>query len=146
MITMEMSDDIRKYETKSIGPFTIRQVICIGIGCAYSIPLAAISGLDTANKVLLACVLAAPAIACGYVKLDGAPFEVLFFRLLYWMVLTPKKRKMRGQNIYRSELARIAKQEEAMKMSTKPQQKAYMKKKKDKLVRYSRKPENKVYR
>ncbi len=148
MITMEMSDDIRKYETKSMGPFTIRQVICIAVGCAYSAPIAAMAPLETANKVLLFCLLALPAVACGYVKLDGAPFEVLFFRLLYWFFLTPRKRKMKGTNMYREELERIDRREERKKVSkmTKAQRAAYQKKKKNKVINYSRKPENKVYR
>ena len=147
MITMEMSDDIRKYDTKTIGPFTTRQVVSIGIGLAYSVPIAIVTNLDVGNKVLLVCLLALPAICCGYVTMDGAPFEVIACRFLYWFLLTPRKRKMKSKNKYRELYEQMETRAENQKLArmTKSQRKLYLKRKNNKTVVYSKKEVNKVY-
>lgn len=104
MIEVEMTDDIRKYETKTVGPFTTRQLICIIIGAAYSIPIGLLLPVSTDNKVLIIILLMLPAFACGFVKMDGMHFETLAARMLYMYVLTPAHRKYVSPCSFRVEM------------------------------------------
>lgn len=148
MIEVEMSDDIRKYNTKVWGPFTKRQLICIVIGLVYSTPIALLIPVSLDNKMLIWGILIIPALACGYVTLDGAAMEVMLLRIIYLYFLTPARRKCIQKNLFHEEMKQMEKIEEKQKLSrmTNSQRKTYLKKKEKKHVVYSNKKENKLYK
>ena len=149
MITVEMPDDVRQYENKVWGPFTFRQLICIGIGLLYSVPIALLIPAATQDKVLIWSVLIAPAVACGYVKMHGIYFEQIVLNLLYLFVLTPRKRKQVRKSDFRQQYDSLLKKEEEAKLSkmTAAQKKQYMERYgKNKKIIYSNRKEFKVYK
>lgn len=148
MINVEMTDDIRKFETKTTGPFTTRQLICIGIACLYSFPIALSIPTSLSNKLLIGFIIAMPVVLCGYIKMDGAYFEVLALRILYLKFLAPKKRKYIAPNSFREEMKMFEKRKESQLMAkmTSSQRKKYIKSKEQKSITYSKKREYKVYR
>lgn len=147
MINVMMTDDIRKYETKSFGPFTTRQVVCIGLALLYSVPIGVATPFALDTKIMLIVILAMPMVMAGYLKLDGMKFEVLLIRMLYVMVLTPRHRKYKAVNTFREAQNRLDAAIERRKLSrmTDSQRKKYEKAKQKPVVRYSRKPALKVY-
>ena len=146
-----MTDDIRKFEPKTIGPFTTRQVVCFLIAAIICVPIGLLTDLEWDNKILLIVAMGVPIAACGYVKMDGAYFEVLAIRFLYAFFLTPKKRIYKRENQYRKLQKAIEKNEKQAKFSklTDSQKKAYKKheaaKKKKANIKYSNKKELKIY-
>ncbi len=149
MITVEMSDDIRKYENKTVGPFTSRQVKSMLIGLLYTVPITMILPISLNNKFFVALLLFAPAFACGYVKLDGAYFEQIVINLLYMYILTPRKRKQIQKSEFMSEYRAFKEKEEKIKLSKMDaaKRKKYLETHgKDKKIIYSNRKEFKVYR
>lgn len=149
MINVEMSDDIRKYETKTIGPFTSRQLVCLGIALSYAVPMALFLPLEIDSRIVIAAIAAVPVILCGYIKMDGLKFEGIIMRMLYLYYLTPAKRKCKCENTFRQGINQIKLREEKRKLNkmTPKQQKMYEKKKtQQKQVTYSNKKQFKVYR
>ncbi len=147
MVSVEMNDDIRKFETKLIGPFTKRQTICFVVGIAYSLPVAMLVPTSLTNKIFIGLILAIPALICGYAKMDGMYMESLFFRVIYLLFLTPSKRKYVTVNSFREMLKGKEKKRETARLAkmSKSQQKAYHKRKSS-LPRYSKKKALKIYR
>ena len=149
-VNVQMSDDIRKYETKTVGPFTTRQLVCILIAFAYSIPIGILLPISISNKILVITFLAAPVILCGYVKMDGTNFETLVIRYIYTHFLTPPKRKYISPISFREQMTQQEerlKKERIKKMSPE-KKKAFLekeKKKKKKIVTYSDKAQFKIY-
>lgn len=149
MVEVEMSDDIRKYETKTAGPFTTRQLVFLVIAFIYALPIAIMVPIAIEYKILVAILLATPCILCGYVKMDGVNFEILVLRMIYLYFLTPAKRKQIVKNPFREELKKIKKQEEDKKIAamTAKQRKKYIKEqKKKKQVHYSKNAALKIYK
>lgn len=147
-IEVEMTEDIRKYDVKVIGPFNARQLACTLIGIACAVPGVLIpKSID--GKIIFGIICAAPAMLCGWVKYCGMHFETMFFRFLYLLVLTPKKRLYKRKNSYRAfvdELEKKEEQERVKTMSAK-EKKAYLKEKKLKQqIKYSKLPQYKIYR
>ena len=149
MITVEMSDDIRKYENKSWGPFTNRQALCIGLGvlvagvAAFSIP-ASIN-----NKITIGLFLLIPFLFCGFVKLDGSYFEEIAINMLYLYVLTPRKRRNIQKSEFMEEYHALEKKEEQIRLSKMDSatKKKYMAiHGPNKKITYSAREEFKVYR
>nr|WP_297765582.1 PrgI family protein [uncultured Butyrivibrio sp.] len=149
MITVEMSDDIRKFENKTVGPFTSRQVKSMLIGLLYTVPIVMMIPISLSNKFFVALFLFAPAFACGYVRLDGAYFEQIVLNLLYMYILTPRKRKQIQKSEFMSEYRAYKEKEEKIKLSKMDaaQKKKYLETHgKDRKVIYSNRKEFKVYR
>lgn len=148
MIDVEMSDDIRKYETKTLGMFTTRQLICAFVGLGYSLPIGLLIPTSASNKILIIGILMIPAILCGFVKMDGTHFEVFAMRFLYLYVLTPARRKMIRKNSYKESLDKQRAREEKIKLSKMPEskRKSYQRAKEHKMVKYTNKREYKVYK
>lgn len=115
MIRVTMVNDIRKYETKMIGPFTKRQTICMIIGIVFGVLAALVLPLKMSDKLLVAVVCGAPIILCGYIKKNGRYLEELALFWVYRNLLTPKLRTARCKNHYRETLNEINRQEEAKK-------------------------------
>lgn len=148
MITVEMSDDIRKYENKTIGPFTTRQGICLGLGLLVGGVTALLLPVDINNKITIGLILMLPFMLCGFVKLDGAYFETIAINMLYLYVLTPRKRKNIQQSEFMAEYRALEKQEEQIKLSKmdSAQKKKYMETHGPKRkITYSQREEFKVY-
>ena len=149
MITVEMSDDIRKYENKTLGPFTTRQVVALSGGLLLGSILALLLPISLGNKFTVAIFVALPIIACGFVKLDGAYFETIALNMLYLYVLTPKKRKNIQKSDFMQEYEELTKKEEQIMLSKldKAQKKAYQQTHgPNKKITYSSRSEFKVYR
>ena len=139
MLQVEMTEDIRKYDTKFLGPFTKRQTICVFLSL-ISLPIGfLIPFSEPAYRIVAICLLAAPIAMCGWVKMDGTYLEVLFIRYLYLTVLTPPKRKQISDNTIKELIDYRQKQLEKKKLATltKKQRKLYEKKKAaQKVIKY----------
>ncbi len=99
MIEIEMSKDIKTHTVKVMGPFSVRQIVCLAIACAYGVPLFFILPIATGPKILIVMVLMAPVIACGWVRPFGIPLEV-FAAKAFKSWLSPVKRKYQTKNRY----------------------------------------------
>lgn len=103
MIEIPMTDDIRKYQPKILGPFTLRQLVCAILSGVVAIPVFALTkNMTIDNRILVVAFSALPVLACGWIKMDGLPLEKLLFRLIYFYMLAPKKRKYKTVNTYKS--------------------------------------------
>ena len=129
MIEVPMTEDIRKYQPRVLGPFNLRQIVCMVIAAILAIPLWKLIEMEMDDKIFLIVMVLLPVVACGWVQMDGLPFEKLLFRMIYYYMLTPKKRKYVTENTYKTAYN---------KRNSKPDQK----KKKIKIT-YSNK--NKIY-
>ena len=147
MIIVEMNEDIRKKETKQVGPFTWRQILFMLIGAAYTVPIVLLIPADIGIKVVVAVILLLPAFACGWIKSQGQHFETLAIRFIYYRILTPRERKKKDLEYQkpRKKLARMKERKKLKKMTPK-QREAYMKAHKNGTIIYSKDPACKVYR
>lgn len=150
MIDVEMSDDIRKYETKTIGSFTTRQVVCMVIGFTVGIPIGFLLPIESMeNKLFVSALFAIPIILCGFVKMDGVYFEVIALRMIYLFFLTPAKRKAILSNSFHESMNKQKAKEERTRLSklSESKRKEYYarKKNKAKFIKYSLKKEYKIY-
>ena len=108
MIEVEMSRDVRDFEPKIIAFFTQRQLMCIGIGCAYAIPIALLLPTDDVFiKIIVALVLAAPAVICGWIKMFDMYFDKFFMDVLLPSFLNPQKRLYKSVNSYDEYLKKL---------------------------------------
>lgn len=149
MIEVEMVDDIRKTEPKAVGSLTTRQVICIILAGTYSIPIAVHIPFDITLKIVTGILLALPVVMCGWIKLNNEPFEIVMIRYIYKHFLTPQKRKIKQENVYKETLKKIRRKEESdrIKKLSPAKRKDYLKKKKSgNTVVYSKKKSYKIYR
>lgn len=102
MIEVEIPNDICKYETKFIGPFTTRQTICVAAALVTVFPAYLFLSQYFIQKVaLILCMVAStPFILCGFVKPYDMPFEkyaVIIFNTLFRY---PAKRKYMTVNLF----------------------------------------------
>ncbi len=101
MIEVPMIDDIRRYETKFLGPFTKKQLVCTIISvvvCAPLFILTFITKMDLVFKLILPLLPAIPIELAGIVNINNTPFEAFSLRVLYNKVLTPGKRKNKSES------------------------------------------------
>lgn len=100
-IEKDIPKDICKYESKLIGPFTTRQVVCsipgvlLGVGAFF---LLGQFGIAQDIKLIVATTLCIPFLLCGFVKLYDIPFEKFFLILLFTSFLAPKHRIYKTEN------------------------------------------------
>lgn len=142
-----MTKDIRDFEPHFLGPLTKRQLIYIGISCAYGIPflvLAPIASIQ--NRIFVGILIMLPVIVCGFIKWEGLPVEILLIKLIYRMI-TPQKRKMTEKNEWRMILEENQRKQRLDEFNhmTKKEQKKAAKEAKAK-IKYSKAPELKGYR
>ena len=102
MIEVDIPSDICKYETKFIGPFTLRQTICVSVALVTVFPAYLFLSHYFIQKVsLLLCMIAStPFILCGFVKPYDMPFEKYVKVIFNSVFLYPTKRKYIIKNIY----------------------------------------------
>lgn len=103
MIEAQIPKDIRKYEAKLAGPFTLRQLICFGISCALAFFVyKLVLSFSDANTAIPMCMIAiSPVIAVGWVKPYGMPLEKFLQTAFISNVLAPKVRKYKTRNAYK---------------------------------------------
>jgi hypothetical protein len=103
MIEAQIPKDIRKYESKLVGPFTLRQLICFIIACVLALLafriLKPLIGSSNASTICL--IIGIPPIAFGWVKPYGMTLEKFLQSALIGNVLAPKKRKYKTRNTFR---------------------------------------------
>lgn len=97
MIEIQMSRDIREFETKILGPFTFRQLVCILLSCLYGIPMMVFLPIKMVPAILIACAAMAPLIAAGWIKPYGIPLERYIFKCVI-PVLRSGKRLYKTEN------------------------------------------------
>jgi len=102
MIEVDMTKDIRKYDTKVIAGLTTRQLACIGIACLYGVPLFfLLGGLDISVRLFIAILCMAPTIACGWCDAYGMHLELFVKECLLNKLTKPQKVGYRSENRYR---------------------------------------------
>lgn len=101
MIEIEIPNDVRKYDSKLIGPFTARQAICAVVGGIIVFAgLQIFSFLPTDMKMVLSMLLASPALLLGWYKPFGMKLEDFLKTAFISAMLSPKHRVYKTENIY----------------------------------------------
>lgn len=102
MIEREIVKDIKSYEPKFIGPFSLRQTVCVALGAASSFPVFFLLNrvFITEFSLLVASVVIAPFLVCGWYKPYDIPFEKFVYRYIKITLMTPSKRKYKTNNYY----------------------------------------------
>ena len=138
MLEAQIPKDIRKYETKLVGSFTLRQLICFIVGClAAFLVYKLASALNLGEvKMFLTFLAAAPAIAFGWIKPYGMKLEDFARTALISNFLAPKERIYKTNNSMRVASVKLE------KMSQKDYKKRMEKEKKlakenDKYIAYN---------
>lgn len=133
MIEIEIPKDIKDYEPKLIGPFTTRQTICFA-----AIVLIMVVGynvlklfFDNGLKVIIPLVVSAIPMAIGWYKPYGMRFEKYALSQFQTVILPPKKRLYKVDNIY-DQFDKIIEKEEAEKAKQESVQKQREKNSKNK--------------
>ncbi len=146
-IQIPITDDIRDYEPKLIGPFTKRQIIYAGIGFVLGIPFAFLIP-DLILKVSAVATFTIGFAVLGNMKFNGLRGEEYLIRIAYCKLLTPRKRKYISTNLIRKSMCEMKAEEEKEKLSlmTKKEREKYLKEKNNKQIKYSNKKEYKIYR
>lgn len=95
MIRGEIIQDIKKYEPKFIGPFTIRQFVCVLISGIFVLSIYfGFKWLFTTDALVVICIIVAmPFVACGWIAPYGIPLEKFLFSLIKTKLILPSKRK-----------------------------------------------------
>lgn len=127
MIYVEMTDDIRRYKTKFVGPFTKRQLVCVGLALLIGLPVFFGIPGTTDTKLIASCVVALPIGMCGFATMDGSPLEIIALRFIYSKILTPAKRKNISTTWFKETIDGIKKENERKMYAnlTKKQRKKY---------------------
>ena len=151
MIEVEMMDDIRKFKSKAVGPFTLRQAVCIIIGVLIGAPIAMLVDTTWDNRVFIAVLVSMPIILSGFISIDGCYFEVFILRFMYMKFMTPQKRKTVQKHPYRQYYEKFEKEkQQKMMLAMSPKkQKAYQKMLDDQkkhVIKPSSNPEYKLYK
>ncbi len=103
MLEIEMSKDIKNFEPKIIGPFTLRQIICTLIAMTYGIPLYFILGGDIVVRIMITLFAMVPAFLCGWLKVYNEPFEKFIKIIVKNKFLKPVKRKYKIAGTFKEE-------------------------------------------
>lgn len=121
MIEIEIPKDIKEYEPKFIGPFTLRKFLgVVGSVLVMVIGYNVLKGVfDNGLKVLIPLVLATIPFLFGYYKPYGLPFEKYAIAQLNTNIIPPKVRKYKTENLFEKLEKDIEKEEMAKQKSTK---------------------------
>lgn len=106
MIEVEIPKDIRQYESKVVGPLTVRNLVCLVCGSVIAVPVYMIIKdlVPTDLCIFVSLLCFAPFALCGWIKIYGMPFEQFFMSFLYSSVLAPSNRKYKTKNIFEEDL------------------------------------------
>lgn len=101
MIEIEIPQDIRKYKTKLVGPFTGRNIIGLVIGLALGgLAMTLCKALPGDMKYFIMLVAALPGICIGWISFHSIPFERFVGIFIKNTFLMPKVLKYQTKNIY----------------------------------------------
>lgn len=104
MIEIEIPQDIRKYESKLIGPLTTRQVfavIGIVVGCVASFKaVSAAFGDETPLRLIAPMIISIPFALFGWYKPYGMHFEKFVKSVFVSLILAPAKRLYKIDNLF----------------------------------------------
>lgn len=137
-IDIRIPKEIRNYETKFVGPLTMRQTICVAIGLIVCVLVYNLCKVFIPRDLMLfMLIFPAAAIFCfGWVKPYGMKFEQFFFSAVRNNFIAPRKRKYKTVNRHMEMLKSVKKAEElAQKQKNKrdkikqPKKKKYKKSK-----------------
>ena len=93
MVEVEMTKDIHDYDPKLFGLITLRQLVLLLIGLAYSVPITLLLPIeDLSVKVMVLAVLMTPAIMCGWVTVYGLKLEQYVKQVVISTFLSPQNR------------------------------------------------------
>ena len=93
MIEVEMTKDIKEYDPKIIGPFSMRQIGLIILGLCYAVPLAIFLPFDITTNLIIATIAMTPVIICAFVNVYGMHAEQFFVQILRSTIIYPRKRR-----------------------------------------------------
>lgn len=104
MIETKVPKDIRVYETKIIGPFSLRQAVCFLLLIfldilIYSFMINPFS-ISADYAVYLLCLVDIPVAAFGFVKVMGVPLEKYLASVIKSSFLSPAGRKLERKVIH----------------------------------------------
>lgn len=120
MIEIKIPKEINRYEAKAIGPFTLRQLICLVICLPICVGLFMLTkpyiGPDLAGFLVL--LPAAVAYLFGWYKPYGMKFEVYLKSVFVNTFLAPNKRLYKTENFYANLLKEIEKNDAAESASS----------------------------
>ena len=100
MIEIEIPKDIKDFEPKFVGPFTVRQTICFGAFLAVLLGGYFIIGMFTQEgiRVLIPLILSMIPVLFGWYKPYGMKFEAYVVSQIFTVILPPKKRLYKIEN------------------------------------------------
>lgn len=106
MIEIEINEDVRKYKTKLIGPFTTRQVICLILGSITIVGIAQyLKPILTSDLTTFICmVVAVPFMAVGWIEPYGMKMEDFARTAFISLALAPSIRKFEHTNSYNAQI------------------------------------------
>lgn len=125
-----------KFEPRIVGPFTLRQTICVtGLaGCCIPVYVFTNKLIGMDLSLLLCMIVSVPWAAFGWFTMYGQPFEKFIKTIFISTFLSPSKRLYKTENYFESIAEQIKKEEyENMTIKEKKQDK------KNKKVKKSRK-------
>ena len=122
MIQVEIPKDVRQYETKLLGPLTLRQSLWGGLGVGLCLLFYNKVGKPlqlSSDMLFLACaIIAFIPILFGFAKPYGMPFEK-FAKVAFWSLIAPSHRVYKTKNIYDPEQKNIEKTKDNKKTISK---------------------------
>lgn len=149
MVSVEMNRDIREFEPKVIGPFTLKQAKCVGVMLAYGLPLfLLLYKINLCFAAIIVCITFVPPILIGWIKIRNLSFEKFIIRWFYWRFATPRIRKYKSHPFLKELAISYEKKMENEKISamSKREYKKYEKQKAaEAIVTYSNNPDFKAY-
>ena len=102
MVEVEMSKDIRGYDPKIIASLSLRQLIGVGIGALCAVPVMLFLPIDMTIRIIIAVLVAAPGLACGFIRLYQMPCEVFFLKIFLPFYFGNTHRKYINESEYDS--------------------------------------------
>ena len=100
MLEIQMSKDIKTFEPTIVGPFTLRQIIWISIGTVLAMPAFFLMPGEITVRILIATLIAAPLIMCGWVKVQGMYLDRYLMIIFVYSLLESRKRVNDDANVF----------------------------------------------
>ena len=102
---IEIPQDILKRESKIMGNFSARQIICLGIGIGLGILVAVAmgDGFEIKTRITVGAIAAMPALVIGFKKIYDQPIEKMLPVIIEDNFLLPAKRVYKQENLIEEE-------------------------------------------
>ena len=110
MLEGQIPKDVRKYEAKFVGPFTLRQAIFFIVACVVGYVFYKVFSqlFDMQTALAICAILVLPFLAFGWIKPYGMPLEKFLQGALISTVLAPHHRKYKTNNIFETACVKIS--------------------------------------